>query len=112
MANPHAISNTVSETDRATLLKWRRRRSTAQELALCANIILACAEPGTSNLSIAKQLYISNLTVGKWRRRYAEHGIEGLVDVPRSGAPSSIIDEQVEQMVVTTLQATPKNAKH
>jgi transposase len=112
MANPHAIPITVSETDRATLLKWRRRRSTAQGFALRANIILACAERGVSNLSIAKQLHISNLTVGKWRRRYAEHGIEGLVDAPRSGAPRSISDEQVEQVVMTTLQTTPKNATH
>lgn len=77
-----------------------------------ATIILACAESGVSNLTIAKQLHISNLTVGKWRRRFAEHGIEGLADAPRSGAPRSMSDEQVERVVVTTLQTTPKNATH
>jgi transposase len=112
MASPHAIPITVSEDDRATLLSWKRRRSTAQGLALRANIILACAEPGRSNLSIAKQLRVSNLTVGKWRRRFAERGIRGLMDAPRSGAPRSISDEQVERVIVATLQTTPKNATH
>ena len=112
MASPHAIPITVSADDRATLLNWKRRRSTAQGLALRANIILACAEPGRSNLSIAKQLHVSNLTVGKWRRRFAEHGIKGLTDAPRSGAPRSISDEQVERVIVATLQTTPKNATH
>ena len=112
MASPHAIPITVSEDDRATLLSWKRRRSTAQGLALRANIILACAEPGRSNLSIAKQLHVSNLTVGKWRRRFADHGIKGLIDAPRSGAPRSLSDEQVERVIVATLETTPKNATH
>jgi transposase len=67
---------------------------------------------GHVKLSIANELHISNLTVGKWRRRFAEHGLEGLVDAPRSGAPRSISDEQVERVVVTTLQTTPHNATH
>lgn len=80
MANPRAVSITVSDAQRATLQNWLRRRSSAQGLAMRAQIILACAEPGISNLAVARQMHISNLTVGKWRRRFAEHGLQGLVD--------------------------------
>jgi transposase-like protein len=53
-------------------------------LALRARIVLACAEPGTTNLAVAARLGISNLTVGKWRRRFAERGLEGLAGAPRA----------------------------
>lgn len=112
MADPRAVSITLSETDRATLQSWTRRRSTAQGLALRAYIVLECAEPGKTNLAIADRLRVSNLTVGKWRRRFAEHGIEGLTDAPRSGVPRSILDEQIEQVITTTLESTPRNATH
>ena len=112
MAKPYAIPITLSDADRAILASWCRRRSTAQGLALRANIILACAEPGVRNLTIAERLHVSNLTVSKWRRRFAEHGVDGLLDAPRSGAPRSITDEQIEQVVATTLQTQPKNATH
>lgn len=112
MANPRAVSITVSDAQRATLQSWLRRRSTAQGLALRASIILACAAPGMSNLAVARQMHISNLTVAKWRRRFAEHGLQGLIDAPRSGTPRTILDEQVERVIVTTLQTQPNDATH
>jgi transposase len=51
-------------------------------------------------------------TVGKWRRRFVERRLEGLVDEPRPGAPRKITDEQVEQVVVATLERTPAQATH
>ncbi|MDB5743556.1 MAG: putative transposase [Polaromonas sp.] len=59
MAEPRAVSLTLSEADRVTLRSWTRRRSTSQGLALRARIVLACAEPGTTNLAIAARLGIS-----------------------------------------------------
>jgi transposase len=57
-------------------------------------------------------LGISNLTVGKWRRRFAEQGTEGLADAPRPGVPRRILDEQIERVITTTLESTPRNATH
>jgi len=112
MADPRAVSITLSDADRVTLQSWTRRRSTAQGLALRARIVLECAEPGTTNLAVAAHLGISNLTVGKWRRRFAEHGLEGLDDAPRPGVPRRILDEHIERVITTTLESTPRNATH
>jgi len=47
---------------------------------------LAAAE-GSTNQQIAAALKIPAITVGKWRRSFARHGVEGLRDAPRSGRP-------------------------
>ncbi|MFF4838243.1 helix-turn-helix domain-containing protein [Streptomyces sp. NPDC001315] len=46
----------------------------------------------------------------KWRARFAADGLEGLVDRPRSGAPRTITDEQVEALVARTLRCPPAAA--
>jgi transposase len=51
-------------------------------------------------------------TVGKWRRRFVERRIAGLMDEPRPGAPRQVTDAQVEEVVVRTLESTPKGATH
>ncbi|WP_053844942.1 IS630 family transposase [Paracidovorax avenae] len=112
MARPHAVAIELSDADRTALQSWTRRRKTAQALALRARIVLACAEPAATNRAIAKALNVSALTVAKWRRRFAEMGLAGLQDSPRSGAPRSILDEQVEAVITTTLESVPDNATH
>ena len=67
----------LDEVERAELTALASRRSTAQALALRARIILACAEGEQSKL-VAKRLAVDPETVGKWRRRFAEHRLEGL----------------------------------
>jgi transposase len=51
-------------------------------------------------------------TVGKWRSRFVESRLDGLVDEPRPGRPPTITAEQVEDVVVTTLESTPEHATH
>ena len=51
-------------------------------------------------------------TVGKWRRRFCELRLDGLSDDPRPGRPATITAEQVEDVVVATLESTPENATH
>lgn len=74
--------------------------------------MLACAEPGATNTAIAAALGLSLMTVSTWRRRFAQHGVAGLEDAPRSGAPRSIRDEQVQAVITTTLERLPANATH
>ena len=48
----------------------------------------------------------------KWRSRFARDGLDGLVDEPRPGKPRTITDQQVEEVIIKTLESTPKNATH
>jgi len=90
---------------------WTRRRTTAQALALRARIVLAAAGQLT-NREIAVVEGVSPPTVTKWRNRFAARRLEGLLDEPRPGRPRTVTDEQVERVVITTLESKPKNATH
>lgn len=92
-------------------MRWSRRAKSAQALALRSRIVLACAE-GLDNKSVAARLGCAAATVGKWRSRFVELRLDGLADEPRPGRPASISAEQVEDVVVATLESTPKNATH
>ncbi len=111
MARPFAVPISLTEADRTVLLGWSRRPKTAQALALRARIVLG-ADSGLTNTAIAAQLGITLVTVTKWRRRFAERGLEGLHDEPRPGAPRTITDAHVERVLTTTLESTPANATH
>lgn len=50
--------------------------------------------------------------MAKWWRRFLERRLDGLFDDPRPGRPASITSDQVEDVVVATLESTPKNATH
>jgi len=101
----------VSEAERSELTSLAARRNTAQALALRARIVLNCVE-GEQNKVVAARLGVSENTVGKWRRRFAEHRLEGLRDDPRSGTPSTLEDEQIEAVIVRTLESLPPDATH
>ena len=97
--------------ERETLERWTRRPKTAQALALRARIVLACAD-GHSNTRVAADLRVCVDTVGKWRSRFLEQGLEGLLDQPRSGRPRMIDDADVERVIALTLETTPRDATH
>ena len=101
----------VSAEQRETLESWARRRTTAQALALRARIVLSCSEGGYDR-DVAQRLRINRLTVGRWRRRFIRHGVDGLLDEPRPGAPRQISDANVERVVTLTLESKPKDATH
>ena len=101
----------LTEDERATLQRWARRARSSQALALRCRIVLAGAE-GASNAAVVKRLGVSPPTVTKWRSRFAAHRLEGLADEPRPGAARTITDEQVERVLVTTLETTPADATH
>ena len=101
----------LTDEEREQLVRWSRRAKSSQALALRSRIVLACAE-GLSNKDVAQRAGCSANTVGKWRARFLTDRLDGLVDEPRPGRPPSITAEQVEDVVVATLESTPKNATH
>jgi len=101
----------VSVAERNELERLTRRPKTQQRLAERARIVLVCAK-GQSNIEVAEELGISRATVGKWRSRFIERRLDGLLDEPRPGTPRTIGDDAVERVVTMTLESKPKNATH
>jgi transposase len=101
----------LSDAERAQLTRWARRARTAQYLATRAKIVLACAE-GTPNKQVAADLRVAASTVNQWRARFTESRCDGLLDEQRPGRPPSILLDQVEDVVVTTLESKPGKDTH
>lgn len=101
----------LTDEERETLIRWSRRAKSSQALAQRCRIVLVCAD-GKSNQEVAAELGIWPQTVGKWRRRFVQRRLAGLVDEPRPGAPRKITDGQVEQVIVATLERQPRDATH
>lgn len=111
MPSPVLSPVTLSEEEQETLARWARRPKTAQALAFRARVILACADGG-SNTAVAQQLGATRPTIGKWRVRFLRDRLEGLLDEPRPGAPRTIGDAQIEEVVRLTLESVPPDATH
>ncbi|MDR7081084.1 transposase/transposase-like protein [Arthrobacter ginsengisoli] len=101
----------LSKEERETLSRWARRAKSSQALATRSRIVLGSAE-GLSNVEVGARCGVDSHTVAKWRRRFLERRLDGLVDEPRLGRPASVTTDQVEDVVVATLESTPKNATH
>jgi transposase len=106
-----AVAIEFSDDERAQLEAWTRRRTSAQALALRSRIVLLAAE-GLKNTEIAERLGISRNMAMTWRARFAEQRLDGLLDEPRPGRPRTISDAQVEEVIVKTLETTPRDATH
>lgn len=102
---------TLSDEEKETLESWVRRRKTHAALSLRAGIVLKCAT-GADNIDVAQELSISNLTVGKWRKRFVERRLDGLLDEPRVGRPRTISDDKIVRAIDTTLHEDPEGRTH
>lgn len=101
----------LTEPEREELERLARRVRHARRIAFRAKIVLGCAS-GMTNSAVAKKLRTSNQTVGLWRKRFLDQRIDGLLDEPRPGRPRQIEDDQIEDVVIRTLESTPKGATH
>ena len=111
MPNPVAGAVVLDDDEREQLERWTRRRTSAQALAQRARIVLLAGD-GLKNTEIAARLGITRGMAAKWRARFIEHRLEGLTDEPRPGRPRTVTDDKVEEVIVRTLETTPKEATH
>src|SRR6187431_194695 len=101
----------LSQTEREQLEALTLRGKTAQALALRARIVLGCAA-GADNKVVAVRQRVTQQTVSKWRARFVEHRLDGLLDAPRPGAPRTIDDARVDAVIARTLESVPAGATH
>jgi transposase len=101
----------LTENERESLSQWMRRPKSAQALAQRARIILACAE-GLNNTQVGDRLHLTVQTVGKWRSRFVQKRLDGLLDEVRPGTSQRLTDKEVEGVLTMTLESTPKDATH
>ena len=101
----------LRDEDRATLEGWSRRPKTSQALAVRARIVLRAAD-GLNSTAIAEELQVHLQTALKWRARFAERGVDGLLDEPRPGQPRKLGDAQIEAVIARTLESKPADSTH
>jgi len=101
----------LTDDERQKLQTWASRPKSTQRLATRAKIVLACSE-GLEIQDVAVRLRVNRATVGKWRKRFLEDRLDGLADEPRPGAPRTITDAKVEEIITKTLEEKPKAATH
>ena len=101
----------LTEDERRRLDSLAHRSRSAPHVARRARIILACAD-GADSKVVARRLHVTPATVCKWRGRFVRQRLDGLYDEPRPGAARTVTDDQVEQVIIRTLETTPRGATH
>ncbi len=101
----------LTEEERERLESLAHRARSQALLARRARVVLACAE-GLENQAVARKLRCSLGMVGKWRARFLKGHLEALYDEPRPGTPRTVSDAQIEQVVIQTLESTPRGETH
>lgn len=106
-----AVAIALSVPERRELESLARAQKTGQSMARRARIVLAAAS-GMDNKTICREVGAQANTVGKWRRRFAAHRLDGLLDEPRPGTPRRIGDEAIAETIRRTLESVPAGSTH
>jgi transposase len=107
-----AVKIKLKEEERATLTRWSRGRSTPARQVLRAKIVLMAAD-GKKNKEIMAALKTDAQTVKRWRNRFAERGLNGLIkDAPRGGRKPAAREKMAAMIIRKTTQEKPKHATH
>jgi transposase len=101
----------LAKSEREALLAWTRQPGCPQTLALRARLILLCAG-GMSNTETAAHLGLTCQTVGKWRQRFVEKRLDGLLDEPRPGTPKKLSEADVDRVLEMTMRPPPNAKAH
>ena len=101
----------LDELERRELESWSRSRIMPAGVVRRARIILMATD-GHNNIDIAARVGMSNSVIGYWRGRFLADRLTGLYDEPRPGAPRSISDQQVAQLIRKTLKTKPTDGTH
>lgn len=110
MAN-HPRPIVLGEAERVELERLMRSSSVAAGLSRRARVVLLMAAD-VSGAEIARMTGYTTAQVSRLRRRFAEEGIDGLADKPRSGRPPSISDRKRAKIVAMTLKAPGRGRTH
>ncbi len=94
----------LSQEERAALERIARARTSAQQLARRARIVVRAAE-GAENQVIAAELGLARHTVGQWRRRFAAERLAGLRDRAHRPPPRRYGAERQAAIVVLACQS-------
>ena len=101
----------LTAQEQQVLTALSRRPKTPQGQARRAQAILLFGQ-GLNNQQVSRKVGFCEPTVGKLRKRFYHTRLEGVFDLPRSGAPRTIGDEKVAEVVRLTLESKPKNKTH
>lgn len=71
----------MTEEERSTLMPWSKRPKSPLSIAQRARIVLLAAD-GLSNVAVAGKVGVNQATVVKWRKRFIERRLDGLLGEP------------------------------
>lgn len=98
---PQPMLFSLASRDQRLLKAMTRRKGTEQ--AMRARVVLACAEPGSTNAGVARRLGVSLPMVRTWRKRFALRGLEGLRDADRPSTPPEAANRETERLVTISV---------
>ena len=102
----------LEPAQREQLERLARGRRISVRLAERARVVLHAAD-GMENQRIGEALGISRQKAGRWRDRYAGHGLAGIEkDAPRPGRKRRIGDKQRAAVARKTLDEKPEGQTH
>jgi transposase len=106
------VTNALLESEVEEISSWFRSGKTPQKKVVRARIIRLRMQDGMSISEIARMLELDRRTVRKWIRRFEEHRLVGLEDLPRPGRPSKVTVAATQHVLKLTTEHRPKEANH